>query len=209
MRGGMLGLVVDADEERHTAVMIPMSIIRSFLLAYDITLPEPKTVDVAPADKSFEIASQGFKRSLLDQVAPRLHRWMTKHGAFEPPPEMYVLHQYISKQMAEIEHDLADKTYIPLVGQDARIQAPREKFRPIRQAIRLITGMSDGRDAANSAVSALSRKSRAVRDLVGLITKSKQPIVLLGEPGAGKSITLRAAGSWLTRSIEHAPVCPS
>ncbi len=192
-RGGVLGLIVEADEARGTGGMLPMSIVRGFLAANGYALPAEASSGVQERRQQLQITPQRFHRVVLDACAPRFHLWLTRHGLFNAPAELPVLQEELGKQIATIERDLADKTYIPPPAREAAAEAPTLTFQPVRQAIRMISGLSDGGDSANASVSALSRKSRAVRDLVRLIISSREPIVLLGEPGSGKSISLQQA----------------
>jgi len=73
-----------------------------------------------------------------------------------------------------------------------RFRAKRTGFlTPIQQLIKEIVGVSHGGDAQNAQISALSKKSKFVRNLVSRLLKADEPLILLGDPGTGKSITLQ------------------
>lgn len=192
-RGGIVGLIVDGDVSLGTGAILPIAMIRDFLARSGRQLPTDAGADFHEHVEKRSLQARRLHRAVLDSCLPRAHLWLTRNGVFEQPDELHTIQQHLSAQIAKTERELAEKTYIPPPTVEAPQEAPTVQFQPVRQAIRLIAGVSTGGDSTNATVSALSRKSRAVRDLVRLITGSRDPIILLGEPGAGKSITLQQA----------------
>jgi S1-C subfamily serine protease len=63
--------------------------------------------------------------------------------------------------------------------------------RRIRHLLKLLSGISSGGDQASAQLASISRRSKIVRDAVRTLMDAKRPVILLGEPGSGKSMTLR------------------
>src|SRR6185295_13406649 len=72
-------------------------------------------------------------------------------------------------------------------------------FTPIQQVIKEILGVSHGGDAQSAQISAISKKSRFVRNMVKRVLRAREPLILLGDPGTGKSITLQEAARLIAR----------
>jgi hypothetical protein len=146
------------------------------------------------------VTMPGVFRYILDRYLPRLHTWLTTRiGLFELPPEWRALHNYLSTLYSTIDKDIREKTYVEphakALPEDAdRLKAKRTEFlTPIQQLIKEIVGVSHGGDAQNAQISAISKKSKFVRDIVKRLLGADEPLMLLGDPGTGKSITLQQA----------------
>lgn len=77
-----------------------------------------------------------------------------------------------------------------------RLKAKRtgkDFYTPIQQVIREIPRLSKGGDSQNAQISAISQKSKFVRNIVRRLSKAKEPLILLGDPGMGKTFTLQRA----------------
>lgn len=151
------------------------------------------------------VTKPGF-RYLLDRYLPSVHAWLTiRTGLFKLPPEWRVLHDYLAMLGSTIDNDIREKTYVgppaKALPEDAnRLQVRRTEFlTPIQQEIKEIVGISYGGDAQNAQISAISRKSKFVHNIVKRLLKADEPLILLGDPGTGKSITLQQATMLIAR----------
>jgi hypothetical protein len=147
-----------------------------------------------------EITQPGLIRLLLDRYFPRLHRFFTRIGTLPKPPELDELNGYLRSLSAEIENDIRHKTYIPLAGKEFRRSHQPIEFndkssdpfvKPIHQVIRQIIGLAQGGDAASAQIAAVNRQSRVVRNILKMLRRIPDPLVLLGDPGTGKTMTLQ------------------
>lgn len=142
----------------------------------------------------------GMFRYVLDSYFPSLHRWLTTEvGLFKLPPEWAALNGDLNRLSADILRDIRDKTYIEPPVRDVPEEAGRWKAKrkgvltPIQQVIKELPGVSRGGDAQSAQISAISRKSKFVRNIVKRLLKAEEPLILLGDPGIGKTFTLRQA----------------
>jgi hypothetical protein len=78
----------------------------------------------------------------------------------------------------------------------------------IRHLLRSLSGVSRGGDQASAQIASLHRRSRVVRDAVATLLHTEQPVILLGEPGSGKSMTLREVARDLVRRKNAGPRPP-
>jgi hypothetical protein len=165
--------------------------------------PVPAAVEnrsESPAPVAPQLARPGVLRYLFDLLLPRLHKWLsTRTRLLNAPAEWRVLNKYLTGLRAEIEESIRAKTYIdPLVKESPeeadRLRGKRTGFlTPVQQLIKEIVGVSEGGDAQSAQISALSRKSRFVRNVVRTLMNADEPLMLLGDPGTGKSLTLQQA----------------
>jgi hypothetical protein len=138
-------------------------------------------------------------RYMLDQYFPRIHTWLTRIGLFKRPPEWRALHDYLSTLRSSITDDIRSKTYVAPPAKAAPDDLDRPKphrtgfLTPIQQMIKEIVGVSHGGDAQSAQISAISKKSKFVGNLVKRLLEADEPLILLGDPGTGKSITLQQA----------------
>jgi hypothetical protein len=140
-------------------------------------------------------------RYLLDRWFPKTHTRLTQLGIFYVPPEWNALNSYLSAFAAQTAADISEKTdpYIDPrakdVPDDAQgLRGKRKGFLTFDQdLIKEITGLSHGGDGQDANISALSSKSKVVRNLVKRLMSADQPLILLGDPGMGKSLTLQRA----------------
>lgn len=147
------------------------------------------------------VSRPGF-RYMLDRYFPEIHRRLTtKLGIFETPPEWPALNKYLSTFEANTGKDIRAKSdpYINPEAKDVpevekRLRRKRRRFfTPNQELIKEIAGVSYGGDRQDAMISALSSKSKVVRNLVKRLMKADQPLILLGDPGMGKSLTLQRA----------------
>ncbi|MCA8990466.1 MAG: TIR domain-containing protein [Planctomycetaceae bacterium] len=150
--------------------------------------------------KAAAITNPSPLRFLLDRICPGIHRWLTVTvRVFEEPPEWRVLNQYLRTLSSSIAQEISEKTYVPLnakdlISGDKVLHTRRSGFlTPIHQLIKEVVGISEGGDALSAQISAVSKKSRVVRNIVSRLSTAEEPLVLLGDPGSGKSLTLKQA----------------
>ena len=87
-----------------------------------------------------------------------------------------------------------------------------DKFiKPVHQVIRhLVSRQEQGGDFASAQIAVLNRKSRIVRNIAKPFSKTEDPLVLLGDPGTGKTMTLQQTALALASSESHRvfPIIP-
>jgi hypothetical protein len=136
-----------------------------------------------------------LSRRVVDRLFPQLHLLLTRFGWFPTPPELEALQASLAQLGAR-----NSVYYLPLRARpvpeltrfargDAVATASRE-IRRIRQHVRLVLGPREGGDLATPQVAASSQRSRFVRNVVRVLTRAKAPLILLGDPGTGKSMTM-------------------
>ncbi len=145
------------------------------------------------------VAPAGALRGVLDRVVPRLHLALTRRGLLSMPQELAALHGYLGDLQAALQQELHQRSYVPLdagpVPDQPTVPGTREDpfVRPVQQLIRQVVGTASGGDGATAQLSASSRKSRVVRNIAHALLRSPEPLVLLGDPGSGKTMTLQNA----------------
>ena len=164
--------------------------------------------DAQSTGKADRLSRPTLLRLLFDRAAPSLHALLTRLRVLAEPPDWQELSRYLRRVRASVENELARKTYIPPVSRevqrDPSFDGASDPFvRPIHQVIREVMGRSRGGDAANAQIAAVNRKSRIVRDLLRTLMRAKEPIVLLGDPGTGKTMTLQSLVIELARREER------
>jgi V8-like Glu-specific endopeptidase len=199
--GDLIGIVceADADEKRRTATIIPVSLIQE-VTPLRIRSRE-ETTQLLSEEKEAPVAlnaTNSLRRLLLDWLWPSLHYFLTvRVGLLSDSPERAVLEQRLREQQADWSQELQDKTFLPPPAKEVPVAPPqflltKKKFyTPIQQLIKEIAGLSSGGDAASAQIAALSKKSRRVRSLVKRLRRTEVPLIVLGDPGSGKTITLK------------------
>ena len=145
-----------------------------------------------PRDQPLELTPPGLVRFLLDWACPRFHQWLTNIGTLVPPAELKQLDDYVRELRASTLDDLKLKIYLPLDGRDVSPDVLEPNFiAPIPQVVREVEGRVGGGDSVDASIAAESRRSRVVRKLHRTILKARDPLILLGDPGTGKTMTLQ------------------
>jgi len=189
--GEIIGITAEANDQNKTALLIPIEVIRKAIQLPLPAAPQPgAAISRAIAQvEDREITRPGL-RLLLDLAAPRLHALLTmKTGMLTNPSERAAISDHLGELSGEFETRMSQKIYLPPPA--AETAAAPGDARMFPQLIRALSDRANGGDGANAAVEALSRRSRRVRHVVDLLRHSREPIILLGEPGAGKSMTLQ------------------
>lgn len=177
------------------------------LLASDGIADPPIMNGSTPPGRSVEIQRPGLVRHCLDRAMPRLHKALTRIGTLAEPPELPAIRSYLGELKAQIEGDIASKIYLPLQGQAVPSAPLTEKaaatdhfVRPIYGVLRRMLATDRGGDAVGAQVADVSQRSRPVRNVLRLLLRSSEPLVLLGDPGSGKTMTMQQAAIALAAS---------
>jgi hypothetical protein len=182
---------IDASENHY-----PIAAIGSALAEHERpvvpALVAPTTVGSRP------LTFPGLLRYLLDRWFPRLHHFLTiTTGSLSLPRERAGLVAQLNALAATIAIDFEEKTYLPLSARtvptpSGAMHASKDPFvAPIHQVILLLAGRFMGGDLASPQIAAVNRRSRVVRNLLATLDSAHEPLVLLGEPGSGKTMTLQ------------------
>jgi len=198
---GLLSTAGYLDARRYSVEEIAEEIVRRVALieaqAADSAMGEAD--DLAPAREK-KVTSPGIFRYCLDRWFPRVHHFLTiETGRLSDPPERADLVAWLSQLSASIKNDFQEKTYLPLSGRTvpshplAGMTMKDPFVAPIHQIILHLAGRIRGGDSASAQIAAMNRRSRVVRNLLRAIESARDPLILLGEPGSGKTMTLQAA----------------
>ncbi len=158
---------------------------------------------------SVSLAPRPVLRSVFDRVLPSFHRALTRRGIFPEPQELPALDTYLRNWRAKLEQEIGEKIYLPLEartvpGMGLGDDQPLSPFvRPVHLAIRQVLGREEGGDSASAQIAAVNRRSRLVHSVVRVLLSSSDPIVLLGDPGSGKTMTLQETALALVCREEH------
>ena len=140
---------------------------------------------------------------LLAACSPRAHLWLARKKLLPAPPGLKTEHSYLEWLRSELtSKNRGDLIYVqpralPLQPPPQAAYEPfgttdrREEIFKIRQLLWLLLGPNYGGDQVSAQFAAAGRPSRLVRNVVRFVEHSRKPIVLLGDPGSGKSTTLR------------------
>jgi hypothetical protein len=151
--------------------------------------------------ENLALLQPGLARLLLDLWFPRVHRWLMRARSLQTvlqvPPECEALSQYLVKLQARIEHDQRASNYLPPMvvpiprsgADDLELKDPFRKL--VRQMIRQIRGVSAGGDLVSARIALVNVNSRVLRNILRELLRSREPLILLGDPGTGKTVTLR------------------
>src|ERR1043165_2866290 len=155
------------------------------------------------------VTKPGITRHVFDRWLQPLHRLLTNLGTLSKPPETDILTRYLRDARAAIENDIRLKTYVPLAGKEVastplHAHAGSDPFHPpVQQSIRQILGREKGGGSASPQIAAVNRNSRVIRNLIRTLIRSDEPLVLLGDPGTGKTMTLQQVALRLLTSEEE------
>lgn len=188
----VVGLVCEADWKRRTAAIIPVEFLRRIAVFPTETIGANQETLISPNATQIRISPPNLLRHWFDRIAPKLHRWLTfQAGLLAKPDGSKPIYEALKKVAVEFKLEIENRTYIPLSATQLPDMPHQPSFRPMRQLIREVSGISSGGDGADAFISALSRRSRRIKNLMQTLRSSREPIILLGDPGAGKSLTLQ------------------
>lgn len=135
-----------------------------------------------------------------------LYNQLVMWRVIQQPAETQIIHEYLKyfeKEMAR--RNGGELVYVPqyvgavtdsaTVTGDFTVEISSNQFvQRVRQVLRLLSGISYGGDNASAQLASVNRPSRVVKDAVRILLNSKEPLILLGDPGSGKSMTIREVG---------------
>lgn len=209
---GMVGLASDDPADR-TALIIP---IQSIAALWPLAM---RHGDKAPTGLTIS-RREGYSlvRRLLLANLPALEFLLMRLGIFSRPADLDPVAEYLRKFESEMRArnlsylrlDATDleTTQLPTRGRDEAVSQPIIKR--VRQTIRMVLDARIGGDQATAQLSALNSRSRIVRNVPRRLDHTHEPLILLGDPGTGKSMTLReVAGAFARRGRRRSlPIVP-
>jgi len=145
----------------------------------------------------FDLDWPGVGRALLDRAVPSLHRALARAGTLSNPRELAVLRAYLGEFIAAVRSSIALKQYVRLLGRELDRRPfegllRRDAFvEPVHHTILELVGRAYGADSVSAPIAAASSGSREVGNLLRLLKRSVEPLIVLGEPGSGKTMTLQ------------------
>ena len=146
-----------------------------------------------------ELESPSFWSRACDRLLPWLHGKMREFGRLATPAEYFAITEHLRELHAALNSDIVKKTYV--ANQARRVAAPARAqdegpdpfVQPIHQVLREILGRSQGGDSASAQLAAVNRRSRVVQNLIRTLLTAEESLILLGDPGTGKTMTLQRA----------------
>jgi hypothetical protein len=111
---------------------------------------------------------------------------------------------YIEGHLRDL--NLGDLTYVGLHGAQTGpaaaqgdyvpddLAGERQQLRTIRRQVWLLRDEIEGGEQATAQLAAASRTAKLLNDVTAFLERTREPVVLLGDPGSGKSTTLREVG---------------
>jgi hypothetical protein len=146
---------------------------------------------------------------VLGRLSNRAAAWLISSNVLSAPTLYRSEQAYLNWFMSENEpKNKGDLTYIPLdalpdpFASRAQEWLPpdnqRDGVRHIRQLLWLVAGNVRGGDGAFPQPT-VDRTSKLVKDAARFLERVRAPVILLGDPGSGKSTTLREVGITVAR----------
>lgn len=147
------------------------------------------------------VTRPGLARHLFDRWFPGLHSYLTRLGTLPEPPELHDMRAYLAQLSAKIHNDLKDKTYLSLRAKN--MYSSPLPIPHIHQVIRQLVEIDQGGDSASAQIAAVNRRSRPVCNIKKAVLRTRDPLILLGDPGTGKTMTLQQAALKLAGDNER------
>lgn len=167
--------------------------------------------------------SQPLRRSSLSSKLlrrlPRLHGRLVDLGIASEPADRADLRAYLLATAGRLaalnahglgnvdflSPDWSDLPRAPSSKGDWGTSTYAQNWRSqVRDRLRSLKHNARGRPGATAQLIAAENRTHHVRDLVEELENADEPLVLLGDPGSGKSTTLRALGNSLARRFASA-----
>jgi hypothetical protein len=159
-------------------------------------IDQVRSIGIAPNPTADYSVFQLF----LDKLLPGLHYWLTRSGLLPMPLNSVPLNNYLRSLKANLGQEINNLVYIPPQAKSLpqtqleHIETPPDEFvRPIHHIILHILSRQSGGDSASAQIAALNHKTKLVKDILKVVLKTDAPLILLGNPGSGKTMTLKEA----------------
>ncbi len=166
----------------------------------------PSSPGEAPRGEAWELAAADSPRRRFDERFPNLHSALVHLRLFPEPRERRWLLQEARKPLAGWEqgkepiHLVLRAESVPMTDlsiENAILETEtqgRDPFRRvIQKSIRRLVGLAEDGEGPAALSAAVRRRSRHEEDIDRILRRSRRPLVLLGDPGSGKTHTLRRA----------------
>jgi hypothetical protein len=157
--------------------------------------------------------SPGIFGRLLDKYNPYLHLILNKlFGKNKSSESRDTILSYLSGLKSKIREQNVTDTYVALKSKllpQASAESQKfanlssnsdSKLRLIRQRIKELTKLSKGGDGATARIAALNKNSKEISNIIDFLQNSNEPVIILGEPGSGKTKTLLKLGEQIVEN---------
>lgn len=174
--------------------------------------PEHDRPDGRKADDSHGRAPTPSKPGWLSHRFPRIAYGLWRLRVVSAPPEYHGLRLYLDSLSPKlIKENQGPTSPIPLLAAKLGTGRPKgsiyndpggapQSAHTVKRMIRLLAGTAAGGEGMSAALAEVSPNSRIVRDVVRTLYSTSDPLVLLGEPGSGKSVARRQVGIQILRA---------
>jgi hypothetical protein len=144
---------------------------------------------------------------LLARLSWRAETWLIESRILSAPQLLESERGYLEWYVSQTERRLdGGLVYVPLNAApgpppdasnewlSGSLISPRDRVRRIRQSLRLIKQEAGGGDLGSARMTAAKSDSRLIWNVIKFLDTVRVPVVLLGDPGSGKSTTLLEIG---------------
>ena len=144
-------------------------------------------------------------------------KWILKSmkKRFSEPYGANLVREYLKDFSSEmVEWNKGTLTYIPQnatikqgsgkIGKDYVDSVSKaSSIKRIRSELKQLSGLRKGGTMASAQIASLDSKSKVVRNASRVLMNASHPLIVLGDPGTGKSMTIREVGRRLADIQQH------